>query len=244
MAAWTDKDRMAARREGWDLFDIDEPAQVRLQRLDPWQAPGVAVQRTWEDDTDVWEYVMADTSPLHEKAVEIIRTGNPDEYRAMRRWVTRSEHPQRASRLPAGTLLHRTTDGGTVNVGRPARPADEVTLDVGRPPDGTWLAGHVDTAVAVASKLEEVYGPEKAARLLERAGGDRFYAVWLEIADHWLEDVPPENRPAGFPWHAAYEQGWRPHEAVSTARDLGHSPQALEDFGLTDNAAERGAEIG
>ncbi|MCU4183875.1 hypothetical protein K6U06_05845 [Acidiferrimicrobium sp. IK] len=216
----------------------------RLDDPEAWRATGVTVEQAWDDDTAVWEHIQADRSPLHEKAVEIIRTDNPDEYRAMRRWVSRGERPQPAVTSPSAPLVHRTTVGWTANVGRPARPAGGVTLDVGHPPEGTWLAGHADTAAAVASKLEAVYGPEKAATLLERAGGDRFYAVWLEIADHWLENVPPENRPARFPWHAAYEQGWRPHEAVSTARELGHSPEALEDFGLIDNAAEWRPEIG
>jgi hypothetical protein len=50
--------------------------------------------------------------------------------------------------------------------------------------------------------------------------------------------------PSKFPWRAAYEQGWTARDAVRAARDLGHSPEALEDFGLVDNAAEWRAAIG
>ena len=93
MASWTYEDGAAARREGWDLFETDQ-GSLQIQRLDDvdaWRAEGVEVQRTWTDDTDVWEYVVTETSPLHEKAVEIIQDANPEEYQAMRRWVARGE---------------------------------------------------------------------------------------------------------------------------------------------------------
>ena len=378
MVAWRGEDRAAARREGWDLFDVDEPSQVRLQRLDPWQAASVAVQRTWEDDTEVWEYVMADTSPLHEKAVGIVRDGNPEQYRAMRRWVTRSErhvrvqpqadvgagdresvcvrvheeHTRRmAPRLPPGTdvtwrdkagelnlgtveaevgdgtyevvigwdgngyvetvervagqdlselatvhwdeaveavgagidledylnarydgadhdsvmaakrdfdmdpadygfelrsgrpvgeivaarnaggmPVHRKNDGGTVNVGWGRRDVPTVTANVGRPPAGTWLAEHSEEAAVVAARLEAVLGSAQAARLLDRAEGDRFFAVWLTLVDHWAEEEPAGVVPSRFPWRAAYEQGWTAHEAVacrSRSRPLPRSSRRL-----------------
>ena len=145
-----------------------------------------------------------------------------------------------ASGIAGLTPVREQVDGGTVHVGL----VGGVVRDVGQPPTGTWLADHPSEAAKVAANLDGLYGSDRAAILLDRAGGDRFFAVWLELVDHWLEDVPPENRPAGFPWRAAYEQGWRPHEAVSAARDLSHSPEALEDFGLIDNAAEWRPEIG
>jgi hypothetical protein len=138
------------------------------------------------------------------------------------------------------TPVRAQIDGATLHVGR----VDGGDQDVRQPPTGTWLADHPGEAAKVAANLHGLYGPDRAASLLERAGGDRFFAVWLELVDHWLEDVPLENRPAGFPWRAAYEQGWRPHEAVAAARDLSHSPEALEDFGLIDNAAEWRPDIG
>jgi hypothetical protein len=145
-----------------------------------------------------------------------------------------------ASCIAGLTPVREQVDGGTVHV----RLVGGGVRDVGLPPTGTWLADHPGEAAKVAANLDGLYGPDRAASLLERAGGDRFFAVWLELVDHWLEDVPPENRPAGFPWRAAYEQGWRPHEAVSAARDLSQSPEALEDIGLIDNASEWRPEIG
>ena len=120
MDAWTNENRAAARWEGWGLFDVDEPSEVRLRRLDTWQAEGVGAWGAWVDDTDVRKYLMADTSPLHEKAVGIVRDRNPEDYRAMRRWFTRSERPigvqpkADVSRSP----VHEKSDGGTLNGGR------------------------------------------------------------------------------------------------------------------------------
>jgi hypothetical protein len=246
MGVWTSEDRAAARKEGWGLFDVDEPGEVRLQRLDPWQAEGVSGCAAWVDDTDVWEYVMADTSPLHQKAVGIVRDRNPEEYRAMRRWVTCSERPigVRPKADMSRSPVHEKSDGRTINGGRGRPDVPTATVSVGRPVTGTWLAEHPAEAAVVAGQLEDTLGPAQAARLLERADGDRFFAVWLTVVDHWAEEEPPGAVPSRFPWRAAYEQGLRPHEAVSTARDLGHSPVALEDFGLIENAAEWRAGIG
>src|SRR5579875_804890 len=101
---WTDADRAAAQREGWDLFDLDQPDGPRVCRLDDpeaWRATGVTVEQTWDDDAAVWEHIQADTNPLHEKAVEIVRDMNPAEYKAMRQWVTRNVDPNHRGRAPS-----------------------------------------------------------------------------------------------------------------------------------------------
>jgi hypothetical protein len=97
MTTWTDEDRVAARRQGWDLFETDQ-GSLQIQRLDDpdaWRSHGVEVQTVWEDDTDVWEYLMAEPTPLHDKALDTIRVEAPVEYRAMRRWVSHSGRPDR-----------------------------------------------------------------------------------------------------------------------------------------------------
>jgi hypothetical protein len=86
---WTGEDDAAAGREGWGLFVCDGSASGPLQIQafnDP--EPG---QREWDDDTDAWMHVLRVRSPLHDKALAIIKAGNLQEFEAIRRWD--AEHP-------------------------------------------------------------------------------------------------------------------------------------------------------
>jgi hypothetical protein len=110
-------------------------------RPGPWQASSVAVQRTW-GDTAVWENVTADTSPLHERAVEIVRDGNPDDYRADGSWPARHADTAVvvASQLTTGDLTVRLTRRVSVPRGC-SLLAEPVGEEISA---GIWGGNHVE----------------------------------------------------------------------------------------------------
>jgi hypothetical protein len=90
---WTDADRDAAAREGWDLFDSDGSVNGPLQLCkfdDPEEQAavrGVPVERTWADDNEAWMFVWSTPSPLHTKALAVLEAENPQEVYAIEKWA-------------------------------------------------------------------------------------------------------------------------------------------------------------
>lgn len=82
---WSVDDSAAATREGWDLFECSgsEHGDFQLQRFDfPSDVDTAPKPYPFEEDDDVWRYVRthaAAGSPLHRKALNILRLRNPAE---------------------------------------------------------------------------------------------------------------------------------------------------------------------
>jgi hypothetical protein len=129
-------------------------------------------------------------------------------------------------------LVHRKADGGTIDAGR-GSPARAETPKVG--PAATWFdtLPHPEVADIAAECLEELLGAD-AARYLERAGGDRRFALWLHLVDHHLARLPAGPGPrAELPWRAAYDACWSPYLAAFAAwAGDGQRPDVLENLGL------------
>lgn len=93
---WTTEDSEAANAEGWDLFDCDgsDNGPLQLCKIDDpemWREDRkVVIEQTWEEDNEAWVFVWTNPSPLHTKALEIIKVENPQEFEAIETWV--SEH--------------------------------------------------------------------------------------------------------------------------------------------------------
>jgi len=79
MDDWTADDDRAAGAEGWSLFESDGSADgtPQVQRIDD-PGPGEA---KLDGDPDAWAVLRADPgTPLHARALAIIRNENPAEY--------------------------------------------------------------------------------------------------------------------------------------------------------------------
>jgi hypothetical protein len=100
----------------------------------------------------------------------------------------------------------------------------------------TWLdrLPHPEVADKAAACLEEMLGPAEAVELLERADGDRRFALWLHLVDHHLADLPTPPTPSSLKWRDAYEAAWSPRDAAFAAWARPASePGRLEDPDLT-----------
>jgi hypothetical protein len=79
LADWTPDDDRAASREGWSLFSCDGSADgsPQVQRIDD---PGPGEGRLAGDDA-AWALLRGSPgTPLHARALAIIRDSNPAEY--------------------------------------------------------------------------------------------------------------------------------------------------------------------
>jgi len=79
MDDWTADDDRAAGAEGWSLFESGGSADgtPQVQRIDD-PGPGEA---KLDGDPDAWAVLRADPgTPLHARALAIIRNENPAEY--------------------------------------------------------------------------------------------------------------------------------------------------------------------
>jgi hypothetical protein len=129
-------------------------------------------------------------------------------------------------------LVRRNTDGGTINAG-PGSQARVETANTG--PPATWFdtLPHPEVADRAADCLEELLGAD-AGRYLERAGGDRRFALWMHLVDHHLAGLPAvPGAGAELPWRTAYDACWSPYLAAFAAwAGDGHRPDVLENLGL------------
>jgi hypothetical protein len=112
----------------------------------------------------------------------------------------------------ASSLVHRKTEGGTINSGRTAQ-AGQVTLSAGRPPSNcTWLDTVDQTLVGrLLERLDREYTDQE--QYLALAGRDRRYSLWLRLLDHHA--TCPLS--ASLPLRQEYEAGWSPAEAAAVA---------------------------
>jgi hypothetical protein len=140
--------------------------------------------------------------------------------------------------MAGSELVHRRTNGGTINAGRGSQARAE-TPNTGRP--ATWFdtLPHPEMAEKAAGCLEELLGAD-AGRYLERAGGDRHFALWMHLVDHHLAGLPAvPGAGAELPWRAAYDACWSPYLAAFAAwAGDGRRPEVLENLGLVTPGRE------
>lgn len=110
MAEWSKEDSEAALLEGWDIFDshgsLNGPYQISTL-----EEPGLLewlgyTEKKFEDDTDVWNVVGLEKTPLHQRAMAFIREMNLREHDAIQAWLRNSEE----DKLHRCTATDRTLD--------------------------------------------------------------------------------------------------------------------------------------
>lgn len=82
---WTKADSLAARREGWDIWDCAEPdGRFRLEKLDdPASCDDLDYDNPmFDDDGDAWLWVYLNAgSGLHWRAIAYLMAHSLPEYR-------------------------------------------------------------------------------------------------------------------------------------------------------------------
>jgi hypothetical protein len=106
--SWTDQDRAAAEREGWDIFQCDGSGGG-LWQIQKFDDPDdevadvitATVGRLWETDEEAWLHIWTVPSDLHARALAFIRALNPLEWDAITETALELAAPA-ANTLPDG----------------------------------------------------------------------------------------------------------------------------------------------
>ena len=89
---------IAAKREGWAIFDCDgsEAGRYQICRLDDakdWAVDLGFTPPQLSDDSDAWLIVRTGTSPHHSDARKFIAENAPEEWKRINEWYA-TQHPK------------------------------------------------------------------------------------------------------------------------------------------------------
>lgn len=89
---WTLADQVEAGSECWDIFECVGSAYAdwQIQAIDSPEDLAVMPARVLNDDREAWKLVAGTDTPLHRKALAILRNIDPEEYAGMMAWVEES----------------------------------------------------------------------------------------------------------------------------------------------------------